>query len=162
MDGDTPITITVKEVLLGVAALLVGAWAVLSFTFGNTASDVSDIKNRLTAAQAEARAVENKGMDADADFRQALNNIDKNVAVMVEQTAAFQGSIAKSLDTIQANVASVSGSVDKLFTQLEAMNIRLVRIEERITAEPMKLDDTQPSPGQSPSKLEPMPLPQPQ
>lgn len=165
MDGDTPITITVKEVLLGVAALLVGAWAVLSFTFGSIASDVSDIKNRLTAAQAEARAVENKGMDADADFRQTLNNIDKNVAVMVEQTAAFQGSIAKSLDTIQASVASVasvSGSVDKLFTQLEAMNIRLVRIEERVTAEPMKLDNTQPSPGQSPSKVEPMPLPQPQ
>jgi phage-related minor tail protein len=143
--------------------LLAGGWAVLNFTFGSIASDVSDIKTRLTAAQTEVKAAESKGMEADTSIRQALSNIDKNVAVMTEQTASFQSDVRKRLDTIQTNEASVNNSVDKLFGQIEAMNIRLVRIEEKVSVDPLKFEK-QPSPElqQPENQIAPLPQPQPQ
>jgi hypothetical protein len=136
MNGDAPIVMSVKAAIAGGASVVVAAalalWAVLTFTLGGIGNDVANIKDRLAAVQDVARDVENTGKEADVDIRQALNSIDKNVAVLTEQTSAFQSFVTKSLDNIQAEVVNVRGSVDKLYTLYEGLNVRLVRVESGV------------------------------
>ncbi len=149
MNGDTPITMSVKAAIAGGATIVVAAavalWAVLTFTLGNVADDVSDIRDRLTTTQVESRAVETRGLEADTDIRRALSNIDKNVALMANDMASY----SKSLGGIQAELVSINDSVKKLFGLYEGMNVRLVRIEEKVTIT-----------GETLEKLAPLPQPQ--
>src|SRR5688500_9966706 len=105
MDADTPITMSLGNIISGAIAyagvLILGAWGVFSLTLGGVYDDLSDIKGRLSTTQTVVGDVQGEAMDADTEIRQSLSSIDKNVAVMASDFSSFKGSIEKGLEGVQ-------------------------------------------------------------
>jgi chromosome segregation ATPase len=132
MNGDTPITVTIKELVAVTALLLAGGYAVIDLSLRGVEADVADIRNRLSTTHSEAKAVEGKGIEADTEIRATLASIDSNGKVVAAELASLKKSMESKLGKVESGVADLNVQMGKLTDQNAEINVRLARIEERL------------------------------
>jgi hypothetical protein len=107
VNGDTVITMTMKQLLAGVVAaallLIGGIWGVTAFTLGNMRDDVANIRTALTETQGLNANTHQTSTTADGELRSQLASLTAELKI----TNASLGMLSSSMSGLDASVKSV-------------------------------------------------------
>jgi hypothetical protein len=109
VNGNTVITMTLKQLLAGVVLFGGALWIVLSFTLSNLKTDVSDIRNALTETQDRNADTQQGATAADGELRAQIAGLTAELKVtnagLINLTTSMAG-LDKSMKSVDARLAA--------------------------------------------------------
>lgn len=118
IDGNTPVTLTMKQLLVtvgaGVGLLCAGLWAVLTVTTGGLRDDVSVIRQAAQTLQVSDK-------ETALRLRESENKLADQIAGLRTDLVAFSG----RFDATNANVVALTRRMDDFQKQLASRQAAL-------------------------------------
>lgn len=104
--GDTVITVTVKQLIVGVGAAAVvffgAVWTATTLTLGNLRTDVADIRAAVTDAQDRNANTHQAATTADGDLRAQLTGLTAELKVTNANLGLLSGSVSGLNDSVKS------------------------------------------------------------
>jgi septal ring factor EnvC (AmiA/AmiB activator) len=118
VDAETVVTLTLKQILTGIVALVVLAgavlWTVLSFTIGGARDDVRTIRDSIVALQTADRETLNRTRDVELKLTEQIAGMRTDFV-----------NASNKLDNLGTSINALTGRIDNYQKDLAAAQISL-------------------------------------
>lgn len=120
IDSDTKVTLTMKQIMWGIVALVCSGgavlWAVLTFTIGGMRDDVKAIRAQT----------------------QTLQTADKDSAVRIREG---ENKLAEQIGALRTDIVGLSGKLDAVNSSVNTLSNQLQDVRKQVIAKYSSFDD---------------------
>ena len=124
ISGDTKIVMTTNQAISIVVALVIALFFYFQIFVGGVATNVTNLRDDIKDMRQSTQSTVDKGSTTDEQLRQAIFNIDKNLAVMTTDFASFRISSQKDFDILRASFSDLDARLGKIESSVTKLSTK--------------------------------------